>query len=74
MKEIGIHELRTHWARILERAKDGERITITRHGVPVALLVPFKEEPELETSGSTKEDARLKPASTKARRKDHHEP
>jgi prevent-host-death family protein len=37
---VGSHEAKTHWSRLLERVAKGERITITRHGVPVAVLVP----------------------------------
>ena len=41
MKTIGASEARTHFARLLERVAKGERIVITRHGTPVARLVPF---------------------------------
>jgi prevent-host-death family protein len=37
---VGSYEARTHLARLLERVAKGERITITRYGVPVAMLVP----------------------------------
>jgi prevent-host-death family protein len=40
MTEIGAYEAKTHLARLLERVARGERITITKHGVPVAMLVP----------------------------------
>jgi prevent-host-death family protein len=40
MGTVGSHEARTHLARILERVAGGERITITKHGVPVAVLSP----------------------------------
>ena len=41
MKTIGASEAKTHFARLLERVAKGERIVITRHGTPVARLVPF---------------------------------
>ncbi len=41
MKTIGASEARNHFARLLERVAKGERIVITRHGTPVARLVPF---------------------------------
>ena len=41
MKTIGASEARTHFARLLEWAAKGEQIVITRHGTPVARLVPF---------------------------------
>ena len=37
---VGSFEAKTHLAALLARVARGERITITRHGVPVALLVP----------------------------------
>ncbi len=41
MKTIDAAEAKTHFARLLERAANGEQIVITRHGTPVARLVPF---------------------------------
>ena len=37
---VGASEARTRWYELLERAATGEEITITRHGTPVARLVP----------------------------------
>ena len=37
---VGSYEAKTHLPRLLERVAQGERITITKHGVPVAMLVP----------------------------------
>lgn len=37
---VGSYEAKTHLPRLLERVAKGERITITRHGVPIAVLVP----------------------------------
>ncbi len=41
MKTIGAFEAKTHFARLLERVAQGEQIVITKHGTPVARLVPF---------------------------------
>ncbi len=41
MKSVGAFEAKTHFARLLERVANGEQIVITRHGTPVARLVPF---------------------------------
>jgi prevent-host-death family protein len=38
--EIGAYEAKTHLAALLKRVARGERITITKHGRPIALLVP----------------------------------
>ncbi|MCL5102674.1 MAG: type II toxin-antitoxin system prevent-host-death family antitoxin [Armatimonadetes bacterium] len=41
METVGSYEAKTHLAQLLERVARGERITITKHGVPVAKLVPM---------------------------------
>jgi prevent-host-death family protein len=40
MHTVGSYEAKTHLPRLLERVEQGETITITRHGKPVARLVP----------------------------------
>jgi prevent-host-death family protein len=40
MRRIGAYEAKTHLPRLLDEVAAGETITITKHGVPVALLVP----------------------------------
>ncbi len=40
METIGAYEAKTHLPQLLKRVAKGERITITRHGVPVATLLP----------------------------------
>lgn len=40
MKKVGTYEAKTHLAKLLERVTKGERITITKHGVPIAVLQP----------------------------------
>ena len=37
---VGAYDARTHFAELLERVQRGDEITITRHGAPVARLVP----------------------------------
>lgn len=41
MKQIGVYEAKTHLPRLLDEVERGEIITITRHGRPVARLVPL---------------------------------
>lgn len=43
METIGAFEAKTHLAALLDRVAKGEKITITRHGVPAAVLVPVAE-------------------------------
>ncbi len=40
MKRIGAYEAKTNLARLLDEVAAGETITITKHGVPVAVLAP----------------------------------
>jgi prevent-host-death family protein len=40
MAEFGVHEAKTHFSRLLERALAGEEIVITRSGEPLVKLVP----------------------------------
>lgn len=43
MESVGSYEAKTHLPGLLDRVAKGERITITKHGVPVAMLVPVEE-------------------------------
>ena len=43
MNSVGAFEAKTHLSELLDRVREGEKITITRHGVPAAMLVPVKE-------------------------------
>jgi prevent-host-death family protein len=40
MKTVGSYEAKTHLPRLLDEVAGGEEVTITKHGVPVAMLVP----------------------------------
>ena len=40
--DIGAYEAKTHLPALLERVARGERFTITKHGRPVACLVPVE--------------------------------
>ena len=42
MDSVGTFEAKTHLSELLDRVNQGERITITRHGVPAAMLVPVE--------------------------------
>jgi prevent-host-death family protein len=41
MESVGAYEAKTHLPHLLERVERGEAFTITRHGKPVARLVPL---------------------------------
>lgn len=51
MREIGIRELKSSLSSVLHRVDEGEQIRITRHGEPVADIVP---------AGSRRRDERLR--------------
>jgi prevent-host-death family protein len=38
--EVGAFEAKTNLSKLLDLTKKGKRITITKHGVPVAQLIP----------------------------------
>lgn len=40
MITVGSYEAKTHLPSLIARVAKGEQITITKHGVPVAKLVP----------------------------------
>jgi prevent-host-death family protein len=41
---VGAYEAKTHLSKLLEKVEAGEEITITKHGAPVAKLVPVTKE------------------------------
>ena len=45
MADVTIRELRNHGGDVVDRAKRGERLTITRAGQPVALIVALRPPP-----------------------------
>jgi prevent-host-death family protein len=42
MREVGVYEAKTHLSQLIEDVEKGETITISRHGKPVARLVPVE--------------------------------
>jgi prevent-host-death family protein len=40
---VGAYQAKTHLSELLDRVANGERIVITRHGVPVAALEPVDQ-------------------------------
>ena len=45
---VGAYEAKTHLSKLLEKVEAGEEITITKHGAPVAKLVPVRKEMSAE--------------------------
>lgn len=46
METVGSFDAKTHLSALLDRVAQGERITITKRGVPVAMLVPIAVPPK----------------------------
>ena len=46
MNQVGAFEAKTHLSRLLKRVSDGEEFTITKHGQPIARLVPVNRRSE----------------------------
>lgn len=45
MKQVNIHDAKTHFSKLVEEVESGETIVIARAGKPVAQLVKFDERP-----------------------------
>lgn len=46
MTKVGAYQAKTHLPQLLEKVSKGEMVQITRHGVPVANLVPVDPRPK----------------------------
>ena len=44
MKTVGSYEAKTHLASLLADVENGEYVTITKHGRPIAVLRPYIED------------------------------
>jgi prevent-host-death family protein len=40
MLRVGVYEAKTRFSQLIDEAAKGEEIIITKHGVPVAALIP----------------------------------
>ncbi len=49
-----MHEAKTNFSKLVERALDGEDVVIARAGTPVARLVPYVEERPRRVPGALK--------------------
>ena len=43
IQTMGAFEAKTHFSKLLEAIEAGEQVIITKHGHPVAKIIPFKE-------------------------------
>lgn len=44
MKHFGAFEAKTHFSELLGNVINGEKFVITKHGVQVAMIIPFSQE------------------------------
>ncbi len=54
MRQINIHEAKTHLSRLVDEAASGESFIIAKAGRPVAKVVPVDSEPNRERLGFLK--------------------
>ena len=48
METVGAYEAKTHLPKLLKKVEKGNRITITKHGVPIAVLQPFEPDKHID--------------------------
>jgi prevent-host-death family protein len=53
-KTVNVHEAKTHFSRLLDRAHAGEEIVIAKSGKPYAVLAPLTKRPPARKSGTLK--------------------
>ncbi len=55
MSKVSSYEAKTHLSGLLRRTQKGEQITITKHGISVAMLVPVRTSKKRSVSASIQE-------------------
>jgi len=45
MRQVNIHEAKTHLSRLVEEAGAGETIILAKAGKPIAKIVPLEDKP-----------------------------
>lgn len=53
-KVVNIHEAKTNFSRLVDRARSGERVLIGKAGVPVAVLGPIEANQRKRVPGNDK--------------------
>jgi prevent-host-death family protein len=57
--EVNIHQAKTQLSRLIERALQGEEVTIAKAGHPVVRLTPIR--PDVPTLGTARGTVKMKP-------------
>jgi prevent-host-death family protein len=63
MREVQASEAKTHLPQLLDEVERGETIVITRHGKPIARLVPDAERRRAEAAAAVAEIKALRKGS-----------
>lgn len=50
METVGAYEAKTHLPKLLDRVAKGEKIIITRHGSPVAIMQPADQSKQVDVA------------------------
>jgi len=45
--QIGAFEAKTHLSQLLAKAEQGEEFIVTKRGIPVARIIPFRQESKM---------------------------
>lgn len=59
MQVMGAFAAKTHFSQLLTDIEHGENFTITKRGIPIALLIPIREEQQ-EKGSTTKAIERIR--------------
>jgi prevent-host-death family protein len=59
---VNIHEAKTHFSRLVDRAAAGEEIVIGKAGKPMAKLVPYSESREPRRPGAWRGKVKIHPS------------
>ena len=57
--QVNMHEAKTHFSRLVERALAGEQIVIARDGVPLVTLEPLRRVGQPRTPGLSRGRGRV---------------
>jgi len=60
MNHVNIHQAKTQFSRLVERAAGGEEIVIAKSGKPVARLVPYMAKGAVRRPGAMRGKIRIK--------------
>ena len=59
---VGIFEAKTHFSELVDRVRAGETFVVTKHGMPVARLVPAEGGGESGAAADSDRGARIRRA------------